>query len=78
MMNETEGANEMTDAAMRNGIEIGTMISIPAWRTFGMIVEIMHATHGSDDAIEVMVQENPESETARRYHLEPGEYQIEN
>jgi hypothetical protein len=59
--------------------EIGNFIEIPAWKTFGMVIGIEPAWHGSDDAIRVLIQEHPEQRTADciYFHLEPGEYTIE-
>lgn len=58
-------------------LQPGMFISIPAWKTFGCISSTEAPTMGSDDAIIVLLQEDPESDTTIRYTLEPGQYTIE-
>lgn len=50
-------------------------IEVPAHDMRGLVVGQRPARHGSDDAIEVLVQFIPEKpEAARWFHLEPNEY----
>ena len=52
-------------------------IAIPAWRvTVGCVLDERPATLGSDDAIEVLVQNGPDDNSPRWYRLEPDEYTI--
>lgn len=56
-------------------IEVGDFIEIPAWRVEGLVTSVKAADLGSDDAIEVTLQEVPEG-PERRYRLEPDEYRV--
>ncbi len=56
-------------------VEVGDFVSIPAWRIEGMVTAVRPATTGSDDAIEVFVQERPDG-PERRYRLEPGQFTV--
>ena len=57
---------------------IDEMISVPAWKTFGMVVGQRPATLGSDNCVDVLLQEHPEQSagTCKWYHLEPNEYEL--
>jgi hypothetical protein len=60
-------------------LEIGDFISVPAWKTYGMVIGVDLAWYGSDDARRVLVQEHPDQRTAdcKWFQLEPGEYVAE-
>lgn len=68
----------MKDAGWEHkDLQVGDMISIPSWNTYGMVVGHELPTHGSDAAQLVLLQEVPDSPKVQRYHLEPGDYIIE-
>lgn len=56
---------------------LGEFIEVPAWSTIGQVIDEAPATHGSDDAIRVLLQTDP-SRPGRSswFHLEPGEYSL--
>ncbi len=58
---------------------IDQMVSVPAWKTFGMVIDQRLPVYGSDDAVSVLLQEHPDQTASRCkwYHLEPGEYEVE-
>ncbi len=53
---------------------VGDFITIPAWETFGQVVDIRPATMGTPEAIEVLVEHKPDDPDPRWYRLEPGAY----
>ena len=53
---------------------IGTFITIPAWKTFGMVIDKQPAHYGSEGAIRVLVETRPDDVAPRWYNLEPDEY----
>jgi hypothetical protein len=55
---------------------VGAFIHVPAWQTEGMVIQTRPAQHGTDDAIEVLLQTRPNDPRPRWYHLEPGQYTI--
>ena len=57
-------------------VEIGEFISIPAWKTEGMVIATAPATLGSADAIVVLVETRIDDPSPRWYRLEPDEYEI--
>ena len=52
-------------------IEVGEFIEVPMWRTTGMVIDTRPPAYGSDDVQDVLIQEGPEDERGRWYHLEP-------
>jgi len=56
---------------------VGDWVHVPAWGVAGIVVAQREPCYGTEDAIEVLLMEDPETEVARWYHLEPGEYAIE-
>lgn len=64
-----DAATERTQDLMHEYIEV------PAHDLRGLVVGQRPARHGSDDAIEVLVQFSPEKpEATCWFHLEPKEY----
>ena len=60
------------------GVGYPFAITIPQWRTHGLIVASRHPLYGPDGTIEVLVQCDPEDEAdVCWYHLAPGEYTLE-
>ena len=57
--------------------KVNDFIHIPAWNDFGMVVDVESAPIGSDDAIVILLQSDPESDKLQRYRLEPDEYAID-
>jgi len=52
-------------------------IEVSAWNTIGQVIDEAPATHGSDDAIRVLLQTDPLRPTRSSwFHLEPGEYDL--
>lgn len=63
--------------APTTALEVGDFIEIPAWRVTGCVMGIEAAPIGSDECIDVYLQERPD-QTCRfkRYRLEPSEYVV--
>ena len=59
--------------------EVGEFIEIPAWKTFGRVMDVKTAPLGSEKAIQVLLQEHPDQPARawRSYRLEPNEYILE-
>ena len=59
-------------------LAVGDFIDIPAWAATGCVMSLQPATQGSEDAIEIRLQESPDAppDAWRRYRLEPHEYRI--
>lgn len=58
-------------------LEVGDFISIPKWKTFGMVTEILKPEYGSENVQHIRLQENPDSNATRRFHLEPDEFKFD-
>jgi len=58
-------------------VEPGDFISIPKWKTFGMVVSVEDCHYGPEGTIRVKLQEDPNSDRVRFYNLPPGTYEIE-
>lgn len=58
-------------------IKIGDFIEVPAWNTFGCVMNVISAEYGSERVQCVLLQESPGDFETKRYHLEPGEYTIQ-
>jgi len=54
-------------------IEVGDFIRVIAWNVEGQVTAIRPPWMGSEDAVEVLLQERPDG-PERRYTLEPSEY----
>jgi hypothetical protein len=54
-------------------IEPGDFIAITAWNVEGLVTSVSPATTGSEEAVEVTLQEHPDG-PEKRYRLEPNEY----
>lgn len=65
------GTDGITDT---HELQPGMFIAIPAWKTFGCILKTEAPMMGSDDAIIVHLQEDPESDATRLYTLDAVEY----
>ena len=61
---------------MNQKLELLDFITIPAWNDYGMVVRIESAIIGSDDAVAVLLQREPDGKPVR-YRLEPDEYKID-
>ena len=68
----------MTHTTVRPDLSlIGEFIEVPAWNMVGQVIDEAPATHGSDDAIRVLLQTDPLRPTKSSwFHLEPGEYRL--
>ena len=56
-------------------VEIGEFITIPFWRTYGMVIDLEPAIHGPDGSFRACVQEVPDG-CGVWYHLEPGQWAL--
>lgn len=58
-------------------LQVGDFIEIPAWRTWGMVMEIQDPMPGTKE-IEVLLQEDPDQPARlwRNYRLQPDEFTI--
>lgn len=68
--NPTTGSDEST-------IQVGDFISVPRWKTFGMVTVIEPAQYGPEGTIRVALQEDPNSDRVRWFNLPPGTYEVE-
>lgn len=57
-------------------ITIGDFITIPAWRTTGLVIDTEATLIGSETAQRVLVQDRPEA-AGRWYTLELDQFEIE-
>jgi hypothetical protein len=55
-------------------IEVGSFIMIPAWQTMGCVTEVRLATIGDDSAVDIKLQEDPESNRTRNFRIENGQF----
>ena len=67
--------NRLADPS--NPIAVGDCVHVPHWGVAGIVVAQREACYGTDNAVEVLIMEDPDTELTRWYHLEPGEYAIE-
>lgn len=62
---------------MTRNIQVSDFITIPAWNVTGLVCSIEPAMYGPEDAIDVLLNESPETDDCVRYHLENGQCIIE-
>jgi len=67
----------MNDIENAKKIKAGDFISVTNWKTFGCVTEILLPEYGSENVQCVLLQEYPDSNKTTKYHLEPGDYTIE-
>lgn len=74
----THREHAMPHTAIRPELSlIGEFIEVPAWNTIGQVIDEAPATHGSDDAIRVLLQTDPNRPgRSNWFHLEPSEYRL--
>lgn len=71
----TISKHAMTNTTIRPELSLlGKFIEVPAWNMVGQVINEAPATHGSDDAIRVLLQTDPLRLRSSWFHLEPGEY----
>ena len=68
----------MKTATSQPPLKGGEFIEIPAWQAFGLVHTVTTPIYGSDEAVQVLLQEHPDQAVAtfRSFRLEPGEYTI--
>ena len=71
--------NRLADPSNPNPapIAVGDFVHVLYWCVAGIVVAQREACYGTDNAVEVLIMEDPGTEVVRWYHLEPGEYTIE-
>jgi len=58
-------------------IEVGDLISIPTWNTFGMVTELHENVMGDESDQTVSLQEDPESEETRMFRVGPSNFEFD-
>ena len=56
-------------------LEVGDFVTVPAWKTFGQVIDTRPAMLGSDAAQDVLIETKPDDPNPRWYRLEPNEYE---
>lgn len=59
-------------------VQVRDFIEIPAWGAIGCVMDVKESDVGSDDCIQVLLQEDPEDPASnwKVYRLEPGQFEV--